>query len=163
MATALLLRHGDAIMATNLTLNSLVYLAQVESLRKIDEPLFEDKVEAWDCGPVEPEVHAVYGKYGHGRIPEPEGAVEPDERTNAIIDTTVRKYGRLTAFDLAELYHREGSAWRSVYRRGEHAEITVQTMLDSNDGLNLPKRTLAKSLDDVGMRWPNTFRILRDA
>lgn len=162
VADMLILRHGNNIGITNLILNNLVYLTQVEALRATGNPIFSDRIEAWDCGPVEPEVYAACHKFGFERVPTPKEAAAVDGRMAAIVDATVKKYGRLNAFDLMELSHREGSAWRTIYKHGKRAEITVQAILDSNDGLNLPKRTLAASLDYVDRRWPNTFRILCD-
>lgn len=163
VANAFILRHGSTIVITNLALNRLVYLAQVESLRTTGEPLFEDGIEAWSCGPVERAVHSAFRKYGRDRIMIPEGEAAEDGRTLAIVDGTARKYGFLTAFDLVELYHREGSAWRNVYRENGIVAITNDDILASNDGLGLPKNTLASSLDELNERWRNTFSLLRHA
>lgn len=163
VANVFIRRHGGDITITNLVLNKLVYFAQVEALRRTGEPLFEDGIEAWDYGPVEREVYSVYQKYGRGRILAPEGVPAEDDRTAAIVDVTAEKYGPLTAFDLVDLSHREGSAWNNVYKQGSNAEISNEDILSSNDGLDFPKRTLAASLDEVNREWRNTFRILQDA
>lgn len=163
VANAFILRHGSDTDITNLVLNKLVYFAQVESLRKNGKPLFEDRIEAWPYGPVEREVYFAFQKYGRNRIVKPEGEATKDERTLSIIDETAKKYGFLTAFDLVEFSHRENSAWKNVYRKEESVEITSSDILASDDGLTFPKRTLASSLDEVNAKWPNTFRILRNA
>lgn len=163
VANAFILRHGSTIVITNLVLNKLVYFAQVESLRTTGEPLFEDGIEACPCGPVERAVYSAFRKYGRDRIMTPEGEATEDGRTLAIVDGTARKYGFLTAFDLVGLYHREGSAWRNVYRENGTVAITNDDILASNDGLGLPKNTLASGLDEVNRKWRNTFSLLRNA
>lgn len=60
-------RHGDSIHLTNLSLNKLVYFAQVESIRRTGEPLFDDEVQAWNYGPVEPEYIALSKSMGAGK------------------------------------------------------------------------------------------------
>lgn len=163
VANAFILRHGSSIVITNLVLNKLVYFAQVESLRKTGKPLFEDEIEAWPYGPVERAVYFAFQKYGRDRIAAPEGEAAKDERTLSVVDETARKYGFLTAFDLVEFSHREGSAWRNVYKENESVEITNDDILSSDDGLGFPKNTLASSLDEVNRKWQNTFRMLRNA
>lgn len=73
VADALTLHHGKNVEITNLTLNNLVYFTQVEALRMTGSQMFSDRVEAWDCGPVEPEVYATYHKYGYERVINREG------------------------------------------------------------------------------------------
>lgn len=163
VANAFILRHGSNITITNLVLNKLVYFAQVESLRKTGKPLFDDGIEAWHYGPVEKNVYFTFRKYGRDRIPAPEGETAEDERTLSIVDETARKYGFLTAFDLVEFSHREGSAWKNVYKENERVEITNDDILSSGDGLSFPENTLASSLDEVNRKWQNTFRMLRNA
>lgn len=62
-----------------------------------------------------------------------------------------------------EFDQREGSAWRNVYRENGTVAITNGDILASNDGLGLPKNTLASGLDEVNRKWRNTFSLLRNA
>lgn len=59
---------SDKFEITNLKLNKLVYYSQVESLRKYNRPLFDDIVEAWQYGPVEPVVYHTFSSYGRNCI-----------------------------------------------------------------------------------------------
>lgn len=170
VANVFIANYGDDISITNLSLNKLVYLAQVEALKADpSKPLFDDAIEAWAYGPVEPAVYHVFKDYRRARIPSsvasaPETAVSSDEM--GIIDRTASKYGFLTAFDLVDLTHREGGAWRNKYVRGEYnIEITVADILDSDDvkvEFDLSK-TLAAGIMGVKEDWPNALRLLEDA
>ena len=170
VANILIAKYGDEINITNLSLNKLVYLAQVEALKADpSKPLFDDAIQAWDYGPVEPAVYHEFKDYRRARIPSsvasvPETAASSDEM--GIIDLTAGKYGFLTAFDLVDLTHREGGAWRNKYVRGEHnIEITVVDILDSDDvkvEFDLSK-TLAAGIMGVKEDWPNALRLLEDA
>ena len=59
---------SDKIEITNLKLNKLVYYSYVESLRKLGRPLFDDAIEAWQYGPVEPAVYQAFSSYGRNPI-----------------------------------------------------------------------------------------------
>lgn len=155
---------GEAVLS-NLSLNKLVYFAQVESLRSLGRPLFEDRVEAWEYGPVEPAVYHAFKRYGSGRVTKPSGPVTNDEEADVVVDRTFGKYGRMTAFDLVALSHGEGGAWKATYVPGRDAEITPGAILSSSDGRIAPEfsGTLASGMQEVDRRIPNTFRLLRNA
>lgn len=170
VANILVANYGDEIKITNLSLNKLVYLAQVEALKAdSSKPLFDDVIEAWAYGPVEPAVYHVFKDYRRATIPsyvvDLRGiAASSDEM--GIIDATAGKYGFLTAFDLVDLTHREGGAWCNKYIEGRHnVEITVADILASDDvkvEFNL-ERTFAAGLRSVEEKWPNALRMLEDA
>src|SRR5690606_17024633 len=60
---------GDLI--SNLKLQKLVYYAQGFSLALLDEPLFEDEIEAWMHGPVVPALYREFKTHGSAGIPAP--------------------------------------------------------------------------------------------
>ncbi len=95
IANLFIIRHGGSIWPTNLSLNKLVYLSQVESLRCTDgTPLFSDAIEAWDYGPVEPAVYHSFKGYGRATIdrPSPSGMLNvsdlPGDTVNDIDGAT---------------------------------------------------------------------------
>lgn len=166
VANAFIIRHGHDISLTNLTLNKLVYFAQVESLRRDGSaPLFDDAIEAWDYGPVEPCVYQAFKHYGSNPIHQPSRMVSPDPSAAAIIDDVASRYGRLTAFDLVGFTHRRGGAWSRQYVRGENAPITVGDILASDDVNGEPDLagTLEEHVRHVERRWPNALRMLEDS
>ena len=158
-------RYGADLYLTNLKLNKLVYYTQVESLRETGKPLFTDTVEAWDYGPVEPEVYRSFKLFGDGHIQTPLGAYTTDTYTNRIVDTVVEKYGYLTAFDLVNYSHRNGGAWKMVYDGSRNKPISIKTILSSQDVKEYPqlKGTLAQSADTVNKQFANALKLLEDA
>lgn len=158
-------RYGKDAVLSNLSLNQLVYYAKVESLRAGEGPLFSDGVEAWEWGPVEPSVCHAFKRYGSGRITVPSGPVPSDAHAVRVVDVTFSKCGQMTAFDLAGLSHREGSAWKSAFTPGASVPITDADILSSSDGVEEPtlSGTLASGIKEVNEAWPNTFMLLRNA
>lgn len=61
VANYLLYIMGEAFDdLTNMKLNKLLYFAQGHYLQRYGKPLFDNAVEAWDHGPVVPEVYTAY-------------------------------------------------------------------------------------------------------
>lgn len=162
-------RHGDDVLLTNLSLNKLVYFAQVEFLRKYQMPLFSDPIEAWKYGPVEPAVYYAFRDFGRSRITKQascdtmSGAASTEQIE--IVDEVAKKYGSLTAFDLVNISHRDGGAWKKKYVAGQNVEITVEDILESIDyreGMNA-KNTLSEGIMFAQKKWPNALHMLEDA
>ena len=159
---------SDKMRLTNLSLNKLVYFGQVESLRMFGRPLFSDRVEAWEYGPVEPAVYRAFKGRGRSAICVPAASGDCPRVTDeegAAIDSAVSKYGDLTAYDLVELSHRDGGAWKSKYAAGENVEITVGDIRSSRDFTSEPdfSRTLLADIESVERDWSNTLKMLGDA
>jgi uncharacterized phage-associated protein len=165
VANVFVVEYGNRVRLTNLSLNKLVYFAQVESLRTRGVPLFSDGIEAWQYGPVEPSVYRAFKRFGSGRVTSPFGEVTHDAATARVVADTFAKYGCMTAFDLVDLSHQEGSAWSNVYRDDQDVKITDDDILSSKDGVSSPsyEGTLASGMRDVSDQWPNTLRLLRNA
>lgn len=165
VANAFIRRHGQAMELTNLKLNKLVYYAQVESLRASGSSLFDDPIEAWQYGPVEPAVYRTFRKYGRRRILHEEGHCVSSAQVDRIVDAVARSYGNLTAYDLVNWSHREGGAWHSVYRADKDVEITADDIIASDDikGLAHDGRTFASRLAYVRRSIPNALRLLENS
>ena len=168
VANLLVSKHGAAIRPTNLSLNKLVYFAQVESLKTLGRPLFSDRIEAWEYGPVEPEVYHAFKRNGRRVITRTAGIrrardFAPEEE--AVIDAVAKGYGCLGAFDLVRLSHRSGSAWSNRYAPGKDAEITVADIIASDDFSSEPdmEATVAAGFRSVREKWPNTLRMLENS
>lgn len=155
--------YGSDVVLTNLKLNKLVYFAQVLSLKKTGVPLFDDTIEAWDHGPVEPGVYRRFHPYG-GRRVATAGEYERSERLLEVVHEVMSHVGGLTAFDLVRLSHRGGGAWRNVYRRHGNAVITVDAIRESSDMFVFDAigRTLSDGIAEVDRSWPNALRMLEN-
>lgn len=166
VANYLVFRYGRDTRLTNLSLNKLVYFAQVESLRKLGRPLFSDPIQAWEYGPVEPLVYHAFKGYGRSAVTDgPEPVDGPDAAEAAVIDGVMDTYGSLTAYDLVSLSHKEGGAWRNRYVPGMDAEIRTVDVLESSDYDSEPDLggTLSADIEAVKREWANGLRMLGDA
>ncbi|MGL4566934.1 MAG: Panacea domain-containing protein [Fusobacteriaceae bacterium] len=103
---------GDVI--SNLKLQKLVYYAQGFHLALYDEPLFSDKIYAWQHGPVVESLYHDYKNYGSNGIPVPEinldsYSVPIKELLNSIYEI----YGQFSAWKLRDMTHEE-SPWNET-------------------------------------------------
>lgn len=163
VANYLIGEWGAAYPISNLKLNKLVYYSQVESLVETGMPLFDDRIEAWQYGPVEPAVYRAFSAHGRSTIVEPLGPVSLDSDQEALIDCAAKKYCPLSAFDLVSLSHRPGGAWAMVYRPDVDAEITPDIILCSTDAQGRKPEPFSKVLDDVAGNMPNALKMLEDS
>lgn len=133
VANYLVERWGRDYPATIHKLNRLVYLAQTEAVATTGEPLFEDRIEAWQCGPVVPAVIHAFDEQGDAVIAAPTEHAEVKPNAARLIDSVAEKYGPLSAFDLVSLVHRPGGAWARAYAPGREVEITLDVIRASTD------------------------------
>lgn len=157
---------GGRYEMTNLKLNKLVYFAQALALRRRGEPLFDDEIQAWAYGPVEPMVYYAFMEHGNGVIRQPKGETNRNVPLESVIDDVMGTYGRLTAFDLVNLSHSDGGAWKRAYEPMANNVITPKMILESSDGIdpeNVMAGTLAENVERVKRTWPNALRMLEDS
>ena len=107
---------GDLI--SNLKLQKLVYYAQGFSLALLDEPLFEESIEAWMHGPVVPKLYAKYKNYG--KDPLPSDGFDKDKFTEDqldLLEEVYNVYGQFSAWKLRNMTHEE-APWAETYIDG---------------------------------------------
>lgn len=102
----------------NLKLNNLCYYAQGWHLARFGEPLFKEDIQAWDYGPLIPEVYYTYRVCGNEPIQEP--ATDFDEsvlprKVLSLLSEVYINYGKYTSAALIDLTHMAGTPWRQVY------------------------------------------------
>lgn len=162
VANYLIERWGRCYPATIHKLNRLVYLVQAEVIVTMGEPLFEDCIEAWQCGPVVPAVIHAFGEWGDTAITEPTEHVEVGPDAARLIDSVAEKYGPLSAFDLISLVRRPGGAWARVYARGREAKITsdaIKASADTSVDASRPD-PFSVTLDAVAWDMPRALKML---
>jgi uncharacterized phage-associated protein len=120
----------DGELISNLKLQKLVYYAQGFVLAILDRALFPEAIEAWDHGPVVPDLYHHYKQYGATVIPPPEG-YDPDVvlsvEEQKLLNDVYLSYGQYTAWKLRDLSHEE-SPWKDAYARGSGTVITPDSM-----------------------------------
>lgn len=155
---------SDKFEITNLKLNKLVYYSQVESLRKYNHPLFDDVIEAWQYGPVEPAVYRAFSSNGRSCIRKSTGSAILDEMSKKLIDSVMNRLGMLSAFDLVTLSHKPDGAWAKVYSPDRDNPITPEAILASNDGLNSNDVvTIDQAVQSTIAAMPNALRLLENS
>src|SRR4051812_7192136 len=89
---------GD--LTSNLKLQKLLYYAQGVNLALRDAPLFDDKIEAWQHGPVSPPVYHEYKSHGGDPIPRPEdfNPLSLPEADRDILNEVHTVYGQFSAW-----------------------------------------------------------------
>ena len=103
---------ADADM-TNMKLQKLLYYAQSLHLALLDEPLFEEEIQAWRYGPVCPPAYYYYNDYESKQLPIPTGEnfSEISEESKSLLEEVWENFGTYTAPQLRDMTHEE-SPWQ---------------------------------------------------
>lgn len=108
-----------------MSLLKLVYIAHGWNLEMRETPLFHNRIEAWQYGPVIPEVYSTFRPQGVSvNSPDPsfssDVASEDDKFLHQIYDI----YGKMSPFKLSDLTHEAGGPWETATKWGGwYAEI----------------------------------------
>lgn len=123
------LNRGDAegIPITPLKIIKLVYVAHGWCLAVGYRPLIKEVVEAWEFGPVVPELYHAFKEYGNQPIKT--RAFEVDEilfddvldyddgyTVGDLLNDVWDSYKNLTATELVNITHQEGTPWANIIR-----------------------------------------------
>lgn len=101
---------------SNLQLQKILYYIQKTFLDS-DMIAFEDEIEAWQFGPVVPDVYYKYCGFGSMSI-RMKYNVNIERKYANIIDPIVKVKRILDPWDLVEDTHKPGKAWAQIYKGG---------------------------------------------
>lgn len=120
-------QHGRTI--SNLKLQKILYFVQAEFLVSQDYPCFRERIEAWDFGPVIPDVYHRYKVYGSASIPSiRDDNYCPFDRTDVILaNGIIDECAKYSASNLVEITHKQ-SPWINAYRQYSGAVITNKSI-----------------------------------
>lgn len=130
---------------SNLKLQKLLYFVQGCFLVDKDAPCFNEKIEAWDFGPVVPEAYQEYKIYGATNIPKvtryfyfnpnnlfdsgykefTDNVIEDNDKE--LINDVVDSLSAMSAMGLVEYTHQQ-SPWKDAYKKGMNCEITIESI-----------------------------------
>lgn len=101
---------GDTI--SNLKLQKLCYYAQGFSLALLGKPMFGNRIEAWQHGPVIPELYREYRTYDAASIPVPKKPLDDidaqfTKKQLEVLKDVSEVYGQFSAWKLRDLTHQE--------------------------------------------------------
>ena len=120
----------DGTPLTPLQIIKLTYLCQAWMLAMFDRPIFRQRVEAWEYGPVVADVY--HGVKVNGRRPVekpiPVKKQEFDDDEKHILNEIYRVYGDWTGGSLSRLTHRPGSPW---YRTKQEDPLSRHVVIDN--------------------------------
>lgn len=108
----------DQSPISNLQLQKILYFVQKEFLQKRNVPAFEDSTQAWQFGPVVPEVYYYFCGFGAMPISHLYGRHEILPEDVSLVDGIVEEKRRLPPWDLVAQTHQAGGAWEQVYQNG---------------------------------------------
>lgn len=62
--------NDSEYIISNLKLQKILYFVQAKFLTEMTYPCFSEEIEAWNFGPVVPQIYSEYKKFGSGNIPK---------------------------------------------------------------------------------------------
>lgn len=118
---------------SNLQLQKILYLAHMMHLGQTGEPLVRGHFEAWDYGPVHPDLYHKVKVFGSGQVqnifhntPDMESGAERE-----IIDDAYDSLGNIAPGQLVNATHRKNGAWDKNYIPGvRHCLIPNEDILE---------------------------------
>lgn len=104
---------------SNQKLQKILYFIQAEFLVNLDKACFSEEIQAWNFGPVVPEVYKQYRAYGATNIPggqKDEGFELISRQDKEHLDAIIDNAARYSSSSLTEITRRQ-SPWKSAYKR----------------------------------------------
>lgn len=103
---------------SNLQLQKILYYVQREYFRRTGGPLFFDKIEAWQFGPVVRDVYFTFSVFGGSTIKLCDENISLEKDVTDIIDPIIEEKRALDPWSLVEDTHKPGGAWDQIYQNG---------------------------------------------
>lgn len=107
---------------TQMQLLKLVYIAHGWMLATTNQPLIHNQVEAWQYGPVIPELYHELKYNGAKSIDKPilSESVYFTPQEEQVIEFTFKNYGDFSAFQLSDITHAPNTPWSLTFGRGNY-------------------------------------------
>ena len=98
----------------------LVYMCHGWMLGIYHRPLIKEYVEAWQYGPVIPELYQKVKRYRSGPVTDTLSSQQENfkEEEIDIMDQVVNVYGEYSGIALSQLTHAEGTPWHKTWTAG---------------------------------------------
>lgn len=119
---------------TPMQLLKLVYIAHGWMLGLTDQPLINQKVEAWQYGPVIRDLYNSVRMYGRDPINAPVWSPGSDltPAQRHMIDQVYDIYGDLNGIQLSNITHMSGTPWDRTYRPGAFGSIIDNAVIEDH-------------------------------
>lgn len=103
---------------TQLRVMKFVYYAQGHALARLDRPLFNEDIQAWEHGPVVKSAYKTLSPNGNKKIMSPIGNYSAgvfSEDEIRILRSVAMTYGKFSTADLISMCHEMNGPWSKVY------------------------------------------------
>ncbi len=117
VASYIIMRCNKTQMTiSNLKLQKILYFIQAEFLVTVGYPCFSERIEAWDFGPVVPDVYHKYKVYGSASIPYVDRTIlySFTDKDKNLIDDVIDECAKYSASKLVEITHNQ-DPWKNAY------------------------------------------------
>lgn len=129
----LTLAKERGVKLSPMKLQKLAYFAHGWHLAFTNQPLIDEKVEAWQYGPVIPSLYHEFSNYGAGNISKLATELdddfelvtpvlprndEADKFANALLEKIFDVYGKYTGIELSNLTHLPDTPWSQTWKPG---------------------------------------------
>lgn len=121
------LNQGETI--SNLKLQKMLYYLQGFFIAAFDKKLFEEKVEAWQYGPVVREAYFHFKEFGQAALmlKGDETIISLSEEEEKLFEEVMEEYGQFSAIKLMNMTHAE-SPWRKTFNEKPQSEISYERL-----------------------------------
>lgn len=124
------------VKLTPMQLMKLVYIAHGWSLGIRNRDLFPNRIEAWQYGPVIPDLYHATKKFGRTAIPlemiDDPADMPVTAEDAAFLEDVFEKYGHLDGIQLSYLTHQSGTPWDQVYEPGRQRIEIPDNLIQSH-------------------------------
>lgn len=120
---------------TPMQLLKLVYIAHGWMLGLYNRPLIDSEVEAWQYGPVIPDLYNAVKGYKSGGVRGPldlrwgSRAEELDAGENDLVSQVYGLYGHMNGVALSRITHAANTPWSQIYSPGRFGEIIPRDLI----------------------------------
>lgn len=118
----------DNIPITNLQLQRILYIVQKDFLKR-GYRAFSDDIEAWEFGPVVPNVYFYFCGFGAMPISLFRDAMPNLTSNKNIIDSIIETKRGLTPWVMAKEMRKITGAWAKVYNNGKGSHCIIPVSL----------------------------------
>lgn len=120
--------HSQGREVSNLRLQKLLYFVQAKVLVASNgNPCFSEDMEAWDFGPVVPEVYFKYKIFGCLDLINREKIPFIDHQSEIMIQGMLEYCGNFPTYQLVEITHQQ-DPWKNARLNGARAIISKQAI-----------------------------------
>lgn len=123
------LNQGETI--SNLKLQKILYYLQGFFIAVFDKKLFDEKIEAWQYGPVVPEAYFHFKELGQAALMlnGDESIINLSDAEEKLFEEVMEEYGQFSAIKLMKMTHAE-PPWRKTFYDKPQSEISYELLKD---------------------------------